>query len=523
MLLDHTLNLALLAESALERLGDHDALVYDRHTYRSGQLAERARRVGAGLTQLGVRPGDRVVALMANCPEVGITYNAVWRAGGVVTPVMFLVSGTELGHILADSGAQVVVTSPELLPTIAAAAPAAPALRQVVLVGEAPDGTPDLPGGVRLTAFADLESAAPADIVLRGDDELAALLYTGGTTGRAKGVMLSHRNLRSCAASTHQAGQEDGLAEGINRTLIPLPLSHAYGLIVTLVGWHAVEPQLAILQRWFAPAEWLALAQEYRVQRTTLVPSMIQMLLAQPLEKADLSELRHVASGAAPLPAEVRAEWERVVPGSEILEGYGCTESGSVIATTRPGRIRPGSVGLPLPGYAIEIRDDEGRAVPAGSPGEICVRSAGVMSGYWHSPEQTAQALRDGWLQTGDIGTLDDEGFLFIVDRKKDLILRGGFNVYPRDVEDALLTHPKVAAAAVVGQPDPRLGEEVVAFVALRPGCSLDDGELGTYARTQLSAHKYPREVHVLDRLPLTSVGKLDRKALRGLTRAEQT
>ncbi|MFM9370776.1 class I adenylate-forming enzyme family protein [Streptomyces sp. Da 82-17] len=522
-MLDRSPNLALLAESARERLGDHESLVYGGRVHRSGRLHERAARVATGLGALGVRPGDRVVVLTANCPEVTVTYNAVWRAGGVVTPVMFLVAPDELRHILVDSGARVLVTSPELLPTVAAAAPGAPDLRHVVVVDDAPAETPELPAHLRVSSYAEVEDAASGVPVARGADDLAALLYTGGTTGRAKGVMLSHGNLHACSLATHSAGQESGEVEGLNRTLIPLPLSHAYGLIVTLVGWHALEPQLAVLQRWFDPAEWLDLAQKHRVHRTTLVPSMIQMLLAQPLEEADLGELRQVASGAAPLPHEVRAEWERRVPSSRILEGYGCTESGSVIATTRPGEVRPGSVGRALPGYAVEIRDEQGRAVPVGADGEICVRSVGVTVGYWRAPELTGDTVREGWLHTGDVGRFDEDGFLYVVDRKKDLILRGGFNVYPRDVEDVLVTHPEVTSAGVVGRPHPRLGEEVVAYVTLRGGAAgaagaVSEEELIAYARARLSAHKYPREVRVVGQLPLTSVGKLDRKALRGLS-----
>jgi long-chain acyl-CoA synthetase len=336
-------------------------------------------------------------------------------------------------------------------------------------------------------------------------------MYTGGTTGRAKGVMLTHRNLYYCSRSSHRASRADELT----RTLVPLPLSHAYGMIVTLVGFHATERGLAVLQRWFDPAEFLALAAKHRIERTALVPAMIQMLLAQPLEDADLSALRYVTSGAAPLAAQTREQWERRVPGSEILEGYGCTESGAVISVNPPGASRPGSAGLPIPGYQVAIRDDADADVAPGAEGEICVRADGVMAGYWNAPEETAAALRGGWLHTGDIGRLDADGYLYVLDRKKDLIIRGGFNVFPRDVEDVLLTHPAVAMAGVVGRPDERLGEEVVAFVALRPGSQADPAEITGFARERLAAHKYPREVRIVDAVPLTSVGKLDRKALR--------
>ncbi|WP_327350449.1 class I adenylate-forming enzyme family protein [Streptomyces sp. NBC_01304] len=524
MSIHHALNLALLPEAAYERHGDHDALVCDGHVHRFAQLQERAATIGGALSRLGIRPGDRVIVLMANRPEVSVAYNAIWRAGAVVTPVMFLVSPAELTHILTDSGARAIITASGLLATVATAAADAPELQHLLVVDDLPpEAASRLPHTLAVATFADLEAADAAGIVSRTNEELAALLYTGGTTGRAKGVMLSHRNLHACSLAAYRAGEAPGLTDGITRTLIPLPLSHAYGLIVTLAGWQAEQPQLGVLQRWFDPAEWLALAHEYAIQRTTLVPSMIQMLLGQPLEDADLSALRLVNSGGAPLPYETRLAWQERLPHSRILEGYGLTESGSVVSATRPDAIRPNSVGRPLPGYTVEIRDDAGRAVPVGSDGEICVRSAGVMAGYWHAPTLTARTLRDDWLHTGDIGHLDKDGFLYVVDRKKDLILRGGFNVFPRDVEDALITHPHVAQAGVVGRPDPRLGEEVVAFVALHPGRRTDSAELIAYARDHLAAHKYPREIHVLDQLPLTSVGKLDRNALRAYTEPDRT
>jgi long-chain acyl-CoA synthetase len=503
---DH--NLAALAEAAFHRLGDYESLVFEGRTYRSGELFDRACRVSSGLAKLGVSPGERVVVLMANCPEVGIAYSAIWRAGAVVTPVVFLISPPELQHILADSGAVAVVTTPELLAVVTAAAAGAPQLRHVIVVGGAPGS---LPGHVRGADFAELESAPAGGVVPVSDDDLATLMYTGGTTGRAKGVMLSHRNLHACSQSSHEASQ----AEGITRALTPLPLSHAYGMIVTLVGFHATERALGVLQRWFDPAEFLALAQQHQIQRTALVPAMVQMLLAQPVEDFDLSAMRYVNCGAAPLAAETREQWERRVPGSEILEGYGCTESGAVISVNPPGASRPGSAGMPIPGYQVSIRDDNDADVPAGADGEICVRADGVMSGYWNSPEETAATLRGGWLHTGDIGHLDADGYLYVVDRKKDLIIRGGFNIFPRDVEDVLLEHPAVAMAGVVGRPDDRLGEEVVAFVSLRPRSQATPEEIIEFARGRLAAHKYPREVTIVDAVPLTSVGKLDRKALR--------
>ena len=242
---------------------------------------------------------------------------------------------------------------------------------------------------------------------------------------------------------------------------------------------------------------------------------MLYRLLQEPLERFDLSALSAVVSGAAPLdPLAARAFMARV-PGVEVREGYGLTETAALCATNPPGKVRLGTVGPPVPGTQLRLLDDDGREVGVGEAGEICVRSAHVMRGYWNEPQLTKNALADGWLRTGDIGRLDDAGYLSILDRKKDLILRGGLNVFPRDVEEVLVEHPDVTAACVIGRPDPLHGEEVVAFVTLREEATLSADELVAYAREHLAAYKYPREIHVLSALPLTPVGKADRRALR--------
>jgi long-chain acyl-CoA synthetase len=278
---------------------------------------------------------------------------------------------------------------------------------------------------------------------------------------------------------------------------------------------HRTDQTKTILMRWFDPAGWVKLAEQHRVNGSALVPSMIQMLLGQPLEEADLSGLMTISSGAAPLPDEVRRQFEARVPTAMIYEGYGCTEAATFISSNPYGARRLGSVGLPVSGCEVSIQDDAGAALPPRQDGEICVRSPGVMTGYWHTQDSSATVLANGWLHTGDIGHLDDDGYLYVVDRKKDLILRGGFNVYPRDIEDVLVSHPAVVQAAVVGRPDSRLGEEIVAFVSLRPGAETSAGELTEYARQHLAANKYPRQIIIIDKIPLTSVGKLDRKKLR--------
>jgi long-chain acyl-CoA synthetase len=499
-------NLARLAEQSLARHGDYESLFFEGQWHTSGQLHERAGRVAGGLREIGVGVGDRVVVLMMNTPEVFVTYEAVWRAGAVVTPVVFLQSPPELRHILEDSGAVAVVVTPELLSLLTSACEGLPL--RILVVGDDPEDTP----GTR--AYADLETAEPLPVEPRSDHDLAALLYTGGTTGRAKGVMLSHDGLW-----TSGAGIEDvARTMGSERSLLPLPLSHAYGLIVAVAGMHADRQRVSVLQRWFDAPDWLRLVQEHRIENSPVVPSMLTMLLAEPLEDYDLSSLRTFGSGGAPLSPALRDEVERRL-GVVILEGYGCTESSAVITASTLDENRPGSVGKPLPHASVTILDDAGEPVADGEEGEICVRGRGVMQGYWNAPELTAQTVVDGRLHTGDIGRFDDDGYLYVVDRKKDLIIRGGFNVFPRDVEDVLLTHPDVTAAAVVGRPDEVSGEEVVGVVSVQPGAAVEGTDLVAYARDRLARYKYPREVLVVDAVPLTSVGKTDRRAVRDLVR----
>jgi long-chain acyl-CoA synthetase len=505
-------NLAGQAELALERQGDYETLFFEDTWHSSGQLADRAARLATGLTDLGVRPGDRLLVLMANCPEVLITYNAAWRAGAAVTPLIFLVSEDELRHALVDSGAVGIVTTVEFLPKVSAALAGAPEVRFVLVPGVdslGPAAPESAAPGVPVLDFDRVASAEPGSIAGRSGTDLAALLYTGGTTGRSKGVPLTHAGLYWCGSAAH----EMSVRANVVSSVLPLPLAHAYGLLVICGGMHRTDQVKTVLMRWFDPAGWVKLAEEHRVQGGALVPSMIQMLLGQPLEKADLSELTAISSGAAPLADEVRREFEARVPTATVYEGYGCTEAATFIsANPRDGR-RIGSVGLPVPGVDLTIQDDAGQVLPAGQDGEICVRSPGVMTGYWHTEDSSA--LAGNWLHTGDIGHLDADGYLYVVDRKKDLILRGAFNVFPRDVEDVLVAHPAVAQAGVVGRPDKRLGEEVVAFVSLRPGAEGGADELTEHAKKHLAANKYPREITIVPAVPLTSVGKLDRKKLR--------
>lgn len=498
-------NLARLADESFEKHGDHESLFFEGKWFRSGDLHARTEKLAGGLIELGIEPGDRVVVMTSNTEDVGVAYVALWRAGAVITPAIFLLSAEDLRHILQSSEAKAIIASPEWMPTVKAALEGVDTVKWLISLGEEDDDA---------IALSSLEQTDYSGIVDRADDDLAALMFTGGTTGRAKGVMISHENLWNAGYAGHKASYVPGNV----RTLVPLPLSHSFGLLVTAAGLHAEEPGQAFIQRWFDGPNFLELVQEQKVQVATVVPTMLQILLTLPLEDHDLSSLKYVVSGASPLAADVVHEFERRVPSAEIREGYGLTETTALVSTNPPGKRKLGSVGPPVPGSEVRIVDDEGNDVEPGGEGEIICRSPFIMQGYWRSDDTTADAVKDGWFYTGDIGKQDEDGYLWILDRKKDLIIRGGFNIYPRDIEDVLVEHPAVAVAGVVGKPDPVKGEEVVAFVQLDPGQEApSEQDLLEFAKNKLGKYKYPREVRIIENVPLTPVFKIDRKQLRTL------
>jgi long-chain acyl-CoA synthetase len=352
--------------------------------------------------------------------------------------------------------------------------------------------------------------AAEAPPVPRDDGDLAVILYTSGTTGAPKAVALTHANLEAnarSAASLSELSREEW-------ALAVLPLSHSYGLTVMNAG--NVLGSRAVLLRWFNPEAVLDAIQRFRAVSMAGVPTMYLYLLHYPdADRFDTRSMRAWGSGAAPLPVEVVAPFERKF-GGKLLEGYGLSEAAPVVAAHRLSGVRKlGSVGQAIPGVTVSIRDDGDRALAAGDVGEICVRGPNVMAGYFKNPEATAEALRGGWLRTGDMGRLDEDGFLFIVERKKDLIIRGGLNVYPREVEEALYAHPKVAEAAVVGMADPLMGEDVRAWVVLKAGETATDAELAAFCETRLARFKCPKQIRFTDSLPKSPIGKILRRELR--------
>lgn len=500
------MNLARLGEANVQKYGEYVSLVFEGKEYTNVQGQRAANRLANALTRLGVSVGDHVVVMLANCPEVLQSYVAVLKLGGVVVPVIFLLGPEEVRLILEDSEAKAVITSSDMLWKVEPFIEALPSLKHVLLVDGGGDGktasVPEL-SEREADSFATLE---------RADGDLAAILYTAGTTGRPKGVALSHGNLISnalAAASLFELDREDW-ALGV------LPLSHSYGLMLMNAG--GILGTRSVLLRWFNPEAVLQTIQAYHVRSMSGVPTMYVYLLNYPdAGRYDTSSMVLWGSGAAPLPVEIVEPFEKKF-GGRILEGYGLTEAAPVVSAHRLSMERRlGSVGKPIPGVEVKIFGDRDRELPVDEVGEVCVKSPGVMLGYYRMPEETAKTIRNGWLHTGDVGRLDADGYLYIVERKRDLIIRGGFNIYPRDVEEVLYAHPKVAEVAVVGMPEPLMGEEVLAFVVLKPGHEATAEEIMAFCQQKLARFKCPKQVRFVESLPKSPVGKVLRKELRKL------
>jgi long-chain acyl-CoA synthetase len=502
------MNLAVLAERNVERFGEYESLIFEDRTLTNAEQLADAHRLSNVLTGLGVRPGDRVAVMMPNCPEVFTVYGGATAVGAVSVPIVFLLAVPEVNHILANSEPKVVVTGPELLGTVQMAVEGLRDHPRIVVTG------PNAPDGVLSFDALMWEASSEFAYVDRDDGDLAVIMYTGGTTGQPKGVMISHGNLYWNATTlAEMADIEPG-----DMSLLALPVSHLFGLIAALTG--QVLGVRGVLLRWFTPDAVLEAVQRYRVAYIPMVPTMAQYLLQHPeAGRFDTSSLKTVVMSAAPVPIELKESFARAFD-CEVVEAYGQTEASPAIAVERRGEEkRPGSCGKALNGVAVAIMDEGGSELPPGEVGEICAKGPGIMTGYYHLADATDEALKGGWLHTGDMGYLDADGYLYVTDRKTDLIIRGGFNVYPRDVEEVLFAHPGVAEAAVVGRPDPVMGEEVAAFVVLGPGAHVTEEELLAYCRERLAGYKAPREIRFVPTLPKSPIGKVLKKELRASLR----
>lgn len=518
-----------LLKQVVSRSADAPALDFmgRRWTYR--EVEKLSARCAAGLQAMGVAPGDRVCLCLPNTPYFVVAYFAVLRIGGVVVSMNPLYTEREMAHLIADSGATVAFV-PDLVDVVRKVAtvvvlqhivlcpidrvlPPAKGLAYRLLKRKLRAGPRDRDR--RFVDFAGLGAGAP-DISAPDIDagDVAVLQYTGGTTGSPKGAMLTHGSL---VANCLQIAEHDSERPEKGEVVMGvLPMFHVFSL-TSVLNFSVYSGACIVLMPRFEITPFLKAMARTRPDRLYVVPTILTALNALPdRDLPDMRQVRLCISGGAPLPPEVRARFNKRT-GCNVVEGYGLSEASPTV-TCNPlnGLAKDGSAGVALPGTQIEIRSLEtDEPVPPGSNGEVCVRGPQVMRGYWRRPEDSVEVLRDGLLRTGDVGYVDEEGYLFLVDRIKDLILCGGYNVYPRVIEDALYEHPDVAEATVIGVPDEYRGEAPKAFVKLANGASATAADLRAFLKDRISKIEMPREIELRDELPKTLIGKLSKKELR--------
>jgi long-chain acyl-CoA synthetase len=502
-------NLAIILTETTQAAPDAPACHFAGTTTTYRELDELSGRFAAGLRAAGLGPGQVAAMQLPNIPQFLIGYFGALKAGLTVLPLNPLLVAPELEYHLTDSAASLLIGFEGMHAEAVKACETTGVPLYLVSMGT---GAP--PDGAR--SALELISTAPldepgGDVVARGPDDTAVLVYTSGTTGKPKGAELTHFQLyMNCTVAGGLFG-----ARSDDVVLAVLPFFHVFGLSSVVNVFVRYGGCLSILPR-FAPGAVLDALEADRCTVIGGVPTMLHALAQQDITGRDLSALRVAVSGGASLPEDIMRTFEEKF-GIEVLEGYGMTETASSSSFNRPGDRKVLSIGKPLWGVRMRVVDAAGRPLPPGREhvGEILIRGHNVMKGYLGRPEATAETLRDGWLHTGDLGYVDSDGFYFIVDRAKDLVIRGGYNVYPREIEEVLYAHPAVLEAAVIGKPDERLGEEVVAVVALRPGMSATAEEIIAYSRERLAAYKYPREIRFMAELPKGPSGKILKTALR--------
>ncbi len=524
-----------LLEETARRFPRRRALVYFGMEMSYGQLFDHVNRCAAGLQALGVRKGERVALMMPNCPQYVIAYFGALRAGAIVTATSSMYTRREAAHQWHDAGATTLIIEQRLYPIAKAASADVPELQRTIVTGvrdyyptrfAALDRalrskrTPDRPkslsplSGSSLLSWRDLLGLArnPRPVPQKPSD-IACLQYTGGTTGTSKGAMLTHANLVTNAFQTRHWLSKDQEAEVM---VAALPLFHIYAMTCVMICSLLAGGTIIILPRFELRAA-LSIIRRYHPTIFHGVPTMYVGFNNAPGMKNRFKSLRICMSGGAGLPVEVQQQFEKL-SGGRLVEGYGLTEASPCTHVNPPdGLAKIGSIGLPIPGTEARIVDVETgtRDLPLGEAGELVLRGPQVMKGYWNKPKETADVLRNGWLFTGDIARKDEDGYFYIVDRKKDLIIAGGFNIYPREVEEVLFEHPAIKEAAVIGLPDPYRGETVKAFVVLKDGASATTDHIIAWCRERLASYKVPRQVEFRDSLPKSGVGKYLRRELR--------
>ncbi|MGB9700036.1 MAG: long-chain-fatty-acid--CoA ligase [Thermodesulfobacteriota bacterium] len=515
--------LTYFLDEAATRFPENLAVIFqeERITYR--RLAQKTRHLAAALLHLGLRPGERVAIMLPNCPQYIVAYYAILKIGGVVVNVNPMYVERELEFQLKDAGVVNIVAGQEFYPRLAAVKEQV-GLQRIILTDFRDASLANLPsappidkqaGTFALRELWTLGEGLSLPHIKVGPEDVALLQYTGGTTGLSKGAMLTHFNL---VANVQQCvSWNPEIQKGKERMLAVLPFFHVYGMTVAMNEAIYLGATIILLPR-FQVDDTLEAINRYRPTRFPGVPTMYIALINHPrLKEYDISSIKVCSCGSAPMPVEALKRFEELT-GGKISEGYGLTEA-SPVTHGNPffGKRKIGSIGLPRPDTDAKIVDLElGECeLPPGEEGELCISGPQVMKGYWNRPEETAKTLRQGWLYTGDIARMDEEGYFYIVDRKKDMIICGGYNVYPREVEEVLYMHPKIMEACVIGVPDPYRGETVKAFVVLKKGEKSTPEEIIDFCRQNLARYKAPTIIEFREELPKSHVGKILRKALR--------
>jgi long-chain acyl-CoA synthetase len=485
-------NLASLLTASAERTPDAPAIRLGEVELSYAELDDGSARLATLLAEKGVEQGDRVGVMLPNVPEFPVAYYGVLRAGAIVVPMNVLLKRREIAFYLEDSGAKLLLAWHGFAEE--ARAGAADAGAELVEVEPA-------------TFAATLAELDPTPGLAETDgDDTAVILYTSGTTGQPKGAELTHANLARNAEVSSRTTSEIAAGDVVLGTL---PLFHSFGQTVAMNASLRVGACLTLVPR-FDPGEALATMQRDGVTHFYGVPTMYGALLHHPeRESFETPALRICITGGASMPVEVLRGFEDAFE-AKVMEGYGLSETSPVACSNHPDRERkPGSIGTPIEGVEMRVVDEDDQPVAQGEVGEVAIRGHNIMKGYWQRPEATAEAMRGGWFHSGDMGRVDEDGYFYIVDRKKDLIIRGGYNVYPREVEEVLYEHPKIREAAVLGVPHDEWGEEIGAAVVLHEGEELGAEEVSAYVKERIAAYKYPRVVWFLDDLPKGPTGKI--------------
>ena len=502
-------NLATTLRESRNAKPDHPLCHISDLTFSYAQVDEISGRVASALLAHGLHRGNKVAVQLPNLPQFVFTYFAILKAGLVMVPLNPLLKAPEIAYQLQDSECRMLITFEGFADEAVAGARQAEDVPTYVVNLPGHDQRPEGTRHYDELYFADdTGEIEPTDA-----DDTAVIIYTSGTTGKPKGAELTHYQLyMNCTVAGELFGfRDDDIGVAV------LPMFHVFGLSSVLNTTVRFAGTLVLIPR-FEPDAVLDAIARYRATIFSGVPTMYYALLQADLAGRDLSSLRVGISGGAAIPGEVIRAFEEKFPGVVILEGYGLSETASTTTFNISAEQRKVlSIGKPIWGVEVRVVDDEDKPLPPGPEniGEIVIRGHNVMKGYYRNPDATAEAFRGGWFHTGDLAYADEDGYLFVVDRKKDLLIRGGYNVYPREIEEVLFAHPAVAEAAVIGRPDPRLGEEVVAVVVLKPGAQADPDDIIAYCRERLAAYKYPREVIIVTDLPKGPTGKILKRELR--------